>query len=245
MSVPRVDSASTATRLLRLVLPAHEAPGRVLTHRNLMDESERLLCAAAHCGQPIEELVASRILDNPHDYHCWENEHASIMRPIAMERSGEMQKCALLSASLALVHRKALFEYMRDREVRGTDRRRLMAHFFSRSDYSRALISEHGNYLRSAASYLCSSHLGRQLLLDEIFDEPLQQYEKLYGDYFRAYCDCALLADSDSQTSYMQPLLIPLKQQVNEWREALQALAHSRSGTWRRPNFSAPRDAAS
>jgi hypothetical protein len=245
MSISRVDRANTATRLLRLVMPLQETRNGCVTHRSLMDESERLLCAAAHCGQPIEELVAGRILDNVRDYRLWEDEHANIMRRIAIERSGEMQKCALLSASLALIHRKALFEYLRDREVRGKDRRRLLAHFFSRSDYERALVSEHGNYLRSAASYLCSSHVGRQLLLDDIFDQPLQQYETLYGDYFRAYCDSVLLAAKDSQSDYVQPLLIPLKQQVNEWRDALQALAHSRSGTWRRPTFPNPRNTAS
>jgi hypothetical protein len=235
MSSSRVDPASTATRLLRLVVPLQE-PSRHITHRYLMDESERLICTAAHCGQPLEEMVATRILDNARDYRRWECEHANIMKRIADERSSTLQKCALLSASLALIHRKALFEYMRDCEVRGQDRRLLMAHFFSHSDYSRAVISEHGNYLRSAASFLCSSHVGRELLLDDIFDQPLQQYELLYADYFRAYCDCALQS-LRPQNASVEPLLIPLKQQVNEWRQALLALAHSRSGTWRRPTF--------
>jgi hypothetical protein len=235
MSSSRVDPASTAARLLRLVVPLQE-PARHITHRYLMDESERLLCTAARCGQPLEEMIALRILDNVRDYRLWECEHANIMRRIADERR-EMRNIALLKASLGLIHRKALFEYMRENGIRGEDRRRLMEHFFARSEYQRAMISEHGNYLRSAASYLCSSHLGRQLLVDDIFDEPLQQYELLYMQYFSAYCECALESQSRPGSAYVEPLLMPLKQQVNEWRQALQALALSRSGTWRRPAF--------
>jgi hypothetical protein len=232
----RVDPAITTARPLRLVVPLRER-ARYITHRYLMDESERLISTAAHCGQPLEEMVALRILDNVRDYRLWECEHANIMRRIADERGSDMRRSALLSVSLALIHRKALFEYMRENGIRGEDRRLLMAHFFSNSDYERAVIAEHGNYLRSAASYLCSSHLGRELLVDEIFDEPLQQYELLYSEYFRAYCDCALESQRGPRSAFVQPLLIPLKQQVNEWRQALQALAHSRSGTWRGPAF--------
>lgn len=237
----RADAGSTATRLLRLVLPTQDAPSRIISHHQLMDESERRLRSAAHCGLPIEATVATRILDNARDYHRWEGEHANIMRRIAIERRCEMQKTALLCASLSLIHRKALFEYLRDREIRGNDRRRLIAIFFSRRDYNSAVIAEHGNYLRSAASYLCSSYVGRQVLLDEIFDEPLLQYEDLYADYFRAYCDSALLSDHDPMADYVRPLVLSLKQQVTEWRSALLALTQSSSGIWRRPNPPADR----
>jgi hypothetical protein len=238
MSRPSVDPASTANRLLRLVLPLQDdAHSKRVSHRHLMDESERRLCLAAHCGQPVEELVATRILDNARDYHRWESEHARLMQRIAVERSGDMQKIALLSASLDLIHRKALFEYLREGSVRGEDRRRLIAHFFSRRDYERAVVAEHGNYLRSAASYMCSSHVGQRLLLDDIFDQPLQQYETLYSQYFRAYCESAVLDAENPRASYAESYMMLLKQQVNEWRGALHALANSRSGTWRRPNF--------
>lgn len=236
MSTTRAGAGNTATRLLRLVL-IPDAPSRIISHNQLMDESERRLHSAAHCGLPIEETVAARILDNAKDYHRWEGEHASIMKRIAIERRCEMQKSALLCASLSLIHRKALFEYLRDRNIRGNERRRLIAFFFSHRDYDSAVIAEHGNYLRSAASYLCSSYVGRQLLLDEIFDEPLQQYEDLYADYFRAYCDSALLSNHDPAAGYVRPLVLPLKQQVTQWRSALLALTQSSSGIWRRPTL--------
>lgn len=236
-TITAMPAGSTATRLLRLVLPASEPPAHPLSHDHLMDESERRLCIAAHCGMPIEEMIAGRVLDNATDFHRWQNEHAAIMRRIAIERHCEAQRSVLLSASMALIHRKALFEYLRDRRIRGDRRRRLMSLFFRQRDYESAMIIEHGNYLRSAASFLCSSHVGRQLLLDPVFDQPLMQYEEIYTDYFRAYCDSVLLPPTDPTAVFALPLARQLKQQVNEWRCALQALAISRSGTWRRPVF--------
>lgn len=236
MSNP-ANRANTATRLLRLVVPVPDASIRPFDHDSLMDESERRLCIAACCGMPIEEMIAGRVLDNPTDFSRWQAEHAVIMKRIAIERDCGAQRCVLLSASMDLIHRKALFEYLRDREVRGSARRQLMAAFFNWRDYEGAVIQEHGNYLRSAASYLCSSHVGRRLLLDEIFDQPLLQYEDLYTDYFRAYCDSIMLPPGDPMSVCALPLAKQLKQQVGEWRRALQALAVSRSGTWRRPVF--------
>jgi hypothetical protein len=238
MSTSRTDTSSTATRLLRLVLPDHDTSIGIVSHHQLMDESERRLSNAAHCGAPLEQAVANRILDSTREYGRWEDEHAGIMKRISTERRCEQQKIALLDASLALIHRKALFEYLRDRQVRGEARRRLLTLFHSHRDYEAAVIAEHGNYLRSAASFLCSSHVGTQLLMDEIFDEPLAQYENLYCEYFRAYCDLASLRERDPAAAYLRPLVMPMKRQVVEWRASLLALANSRSGIWRAPPLS-------
>ena len=80
MSTIRASAGNTATHLLRLALPTPNAPSRIVSHHQLMDESERRLHSAAHCGLPIEETVATRILDNAKDYHRWEGEHAGIMK---------------------------------------------------------------------------------------------------------------------------------------------------------------------
>jgi hypothetical protein len=236
-TITAVHGASAATRLLRLGVPCPEPLAHPLSHDHLMDASERRLCSAAHCGRPMEEMIAGRVLDNATDFHRWQNEHAVLMRRIAVERHCEAQRGVLLSASMTLIHRKALFEYLRDRRIRGNRRQRLMRVFFRQRDYESAMIIEHGNYLRSAASFLCSSHVGRRLLLDPIFGQPLRQYEEIYTEYFGAYCDCVLLPSSDPTAAFALPLARQLKQQVNEWRCALQALATSRSGTWRRPVF--------
>lgn len=206
-----------------------------LRYERLMEASERRLDAAMHSGIPTEELVACRIFDNPRDFGRWEAQHAGLMRRIVVAPGTVARKCELLTASLALIHRKALFEYLQAGGAKGRTRERLIEHFHATVDYRAAVISEHGNYLRSAASYMCSSHVGTQLLLDDIFGQPLLEYEQLYADYFRLYCDVIIAPAGDARAASMQPLLALLKRQVCAWRNALLALAHSSSGVWRAP----------
>jgi hypothetical protein len=195
---------------------------RRLSHDRLMEESQRRLANAVLSDLPSEQSIATRILDSGRDYLRWENEHATLMRRIAAERLPSVQKAELLDISLALIHRKALFEYLRDEHVRGTKREEIMAHFFANRDYSSAVVAEHGRYVRSAASYLCSSHVGSNLMFEALFEAPLAEYEELYASYFR---------------KSMKHVLVDLKAQIGEWRKALNALTHSRSGIWRRPVF--------
>ncbi|MGH8186794.1 MAG: hypothetical protein ACREUC_09545 [Steroidobacteraceae bacterium] len=186
-------------------------------------------------GSPTEERVATRILDSARDYSRWEAEHATLMRRIAAERLPSVQKAQLLNISLSLIHRKALFEYLRDEQVRGIRRQDVMAHFLSHRDYASAVVSEHGRYVRSAASYLCSSHVGSNVMFDALFENPLAEYEDLYAGYFRTHCNAVLASDDDAVAKSMLPVLVDLKAQIGEWRKALIALTHSQSGVWRRP----------
>ncbi len=214
--------------------PAAAAPRGPLNHDRLMEASHTRLSAAADSDVEHEALVAARILDNPRDFGRWESQHAGIMTRVIVERFRDAQRYELLNQALVLVHRKALFEYLRDNAVRGNERVRLIRHFFQHREYSRAIVTEHTNYLHSAASYMCSTHVGTRVLLDEVFDDPLFQYEQLYSEYFRVHCN--LVANPDSNASIvLAPMLGTLRRQVADWRQALIALAHSRSGIWRTP----------
>lgn len=208
---------------------------RRLSHDRLMEESQHRLANAMVSGLPSEERVATRILDNGRDYLRWENEHATLMRRIAAERLPSVQTAQLLDISLALIHRKACFEYLRDEQVRGIKREAVMAHFFSNRDYTSAVVAEHGRYVRSAASYLCSSHVGSNVMFEALFETPLAEYEELYASYFRTYCNTLLASDDNAVAKSMQGVLVELKAQIGEWRKALNALTHSHSGIWRRP----------
>lgn len=210
---------------------------RRLSHDRLMEESQRRLAGAVLSGLPIEERLATRILDSPRDYRRWEDEHAGLMRRIAAERLPGVQKAELLNISLSLIHRKALFEYLRDEQVRGIRREEIMAHFFAHRDYTSAVVSEHGRYVRSAASYLCSSHVGSHVMFDALFEDPLAEYEDLYASYFRTYCSTSLASTDNAVAQSMVPVVVELKAQIGEWRKALVALTHSQSGVWRRPNI--------
>lgn len=211
-----------------------------LRHEEVMAASQERLTLAAHSGNADEELIANRILDNARDFSTWERQHAQLMQQIVGAGAAAAQKCELLNASFALVHRKALFEYLRSSGIRGDDRVRLIRRFFAYSDYSKAMVSEHANYLRSAASYMCSNHVGTSLLLDDVFDEPLAKYEELYGDYFRVYCEVEVSTERRSIEA-LEPLLITLKREVYDWRQALVSLAQSQSGIWRTPTELAKR----
>lgn len=225
----------SSTLLERFRNSASTGEFRRLSHDQLMEESQRRLANAALSGSPSEERVATRILDCARDYSRWEAEHATLMRRIAAERLPSIQKAQLLNISLALIHRKALFEYLRDEQVRGIKRQGIMAHFFSHRDYPSAVVSEHGRYVRSAASYLCSSHVGSHVMFDALFESPLAEYEDLYASYFRTYCSVTLASDDNAVEKSMLPVLVDLKGQIGEWRKALIALTHSQSGIWRRP----------
>ena len=216
------DVSITATRLRRISV------GRQLTVSRLMEASEHRLYGAAHSHQPLEELVASRILDNPQDFRRWESEHVTLMGRVAEERRDAARAHALLIGALSLIHRKALFEYLREEGIRGDARHQLFRHLFGERDYARSVVQEHGNYLRSAASFLCSRYLGRRVLLHPLFADPLARYELLYADYFRVYCDLAIAEARAEAAAALQPLAVQLKQQVGFYRGAILRLAESK-----------------
>jgi hypothetical protein len=200
-----------------------------------MEESEHCVEQAARSGTPTQALVASRILEHPAAYLRWEGEHSFLMRQVSEQRRLAAQVVALRSTALALMHRKALFEYMRDRELTGARRHRLIALFHGCHDYAAAVIAEHGNYLRCASSYLCSHHLAERLLVDPAFAEPLLLYEERYTEYFRVFCDVAL-AHSDEEKRAVDPLraLQPLlKLQLGQARREILTMRDTPPRQWR------------
>lgn len=235
MSNQMPASRLASTLIERFGHLASGADFRRLSHDRLMEESQRRLANAMLSGRPSEERIATRLLDSARDYGRWEGEHAALMRQIAAERLPVVQKSGLLNVSLALIHRKALFEYLRDEQVRGARREEIMAHFHSHRDCNSAVIAEHGRYVRSAASYMCSSHVGSSVMFDSLFEDPLAEYEDMYASYFRTYCNLQFMRDDNEIAQSMRPVLVELKSQIGEWRKALIALTQSQSGIWRRP----------
>jgi hypothetical protein len=206
-----------------------------LSHERLMSASRTCLQRACRSAADEVEIVASRLLENPAAYRSWENEHAALMRTVAAQRLPAAQREAMLAASLALIHRKSLFEYMREKRVRGKQRENLIRHFFPQRDFADAVRAEHMQYVRSTASFLCVEHVGRHLMFDALFAQPLDEYEEVYREYFHAHCDRIL--SQASGLSVPAEMLGELKAKVTDWRNALLALTHSQSGTWRRPKF--------
>ncbi len=199
----------------------------VIDHVRLMRESTDRVQSALHSADPTEQLVASRLLETPATFSVWESEHAGLMREVANPGFRRTQAALLKKAAFRLIHRKALFEYLRDARPRGALRRRIVAAFHPTQDYTRAVICEHGLYLRKACSFLCASHVGCTLVRDPGFLGPLQLYQALYTDYFRLFCETQIQAEDTGasappQSTGPQSALLPLlKYELEQCRLAI------------------------
>jgi hypothetical protein len=198
-----------------------------------MRESTNRIESALRSTDANEHLVAQRLLANPGVWNAWEIEHSGLMRQVADFVALRNQAVALRHAALRLIHGKALFEYLKKHNMRGNARATIIAHFHQTLMYEHAVVAEHMVYVRKAASFLCASHLGTELVHDPAFLDPMVQYENLFSEYFELYCSTLLprdIANNESESD-SEPALLPLlKHQLNEWRWIIlnpkQALPH-------------------
>ena len=211
-------------------------------HARLMEESEARVEMTARFDSPADMLVASRLLQHPDAYRRWEAEHDRLMRAVSEPTRLARQVVALRSTAFALVHRKATFEYLRDRQIVGERRRRLFAFFCGFRDYTNAVLAEHGNYVRCSSSYLCAHHLAEHLMQDAAFDEPLRIYEQWYSEYFRTFCDVALAETEEEKqaTAPMDALKPLLKYQLAEARQAILDMPQMPAEDWREAQIRKP-----
>jgi hypothetical protein len=208
----------------------------------LMEESELCVAEAAKSGTPAQVLVASRLMSHPQTYRRWESEHFQLMRRVSSHTYLNRQVTALRSTALTLLHRKAVFEYLQERQLTRPQRQRLMTLFHSLQDYSASLIAEHSNYVRGATSYWCSHHLARRLMKDSAFAEPLHLYQERYTDYFRVFCDVELAdTQAEKQAVASMRLLQPLlKLQLAEARREILTMPYQPQKVWREVEIRQP-----
>jgi hypothetical protein len=212
-----------------------------VSHLRLMEESEARLADVAREGSTAQALVAHRLLDDTRLYQRWESEHGRLMRTVAGEAGGLPQATALRRACFALIHRKAMFDYLRHQKITGRDRHAVFALVYgTQHDYAADVIHEHGNYLRAASSLMCSHHLGLKLIEDRSFGEPMWRYEQLYADYFRSFCGTALTGDQYKSGDTLRTLLPYLKRQLSELRRAILALPQEPDNSFHSMDFKAP-----
>jgi hypothetical protein len=190
-----------------------------MTFSGLMRESTDCLETALHSGNPAEQIVAMRIVETPDAFHRWENEHSHLMRTVADYSVLRSQVGALKQTTISLIHGKALFEHLKNKELRGDQRSDLIRHFHPNRGYTYAMVAAHGSYLRKTCSFLCTSQLGSEVVRPEEFLDPLRHYEGLYTDYFDLYCRMNLPGGADCASE--RSLLPLLKHQLSEWRWAI------------------------
>ena len=193
-----------------------------VSHARLMRESTDRVQAALSSSDLDEQMLARRIVENPLAWQQWESEHSRLMRQLADCGVRHVQVAALKHTSFRLLHGKALFGYLRHSEVRGKQRREVMAHFRPGRSFESALIAEHTVYLRKACSYLCTSHVGTEVVGDDAFLDPMQRYEELYTEYFDVYCSTLIDDPRARADAGTQRALLPLlKLQLNQYRWAI------------------------
>jgi len=197
---------------------------QALSHTQLMEESGQRIETMAREGSPAQILVARRVLEDTRLYRHWESEHDRLMRTVANESRTERQVYALRSACFGLIHRKAMFEYLRQQNITGRDRHAVFELIYGGQDYAKAVVAEHCNYVRSTSSLICSHHLGLSLLEDRAFGDPLHRYELRYADYFRAFCGSALASNRYNNDDTLSTLVPYLKRQLGVLRRAILAM---------------------
>jgi hypothetical protein len=176
--------------------------------------------SALYSANPNEQMVASRLLESPSAFITWESEHSGLMLEVAHPSFRRTQAAVLKKATFRLIHRKALFEYLRDERIRGSVRRRIIGYFHPEQDYTRSVIAEHGLYLRKACSFLCTSHVGGNVVHDPGFLDPMKCYQQLYAEYFQIFC-CTHFGTDSADTEPQGELLPLLKHQLEECRMAI------------------------
>ena len=188
-----------------------------ISHSRLMRESTDRIQIALQSGRTEEQLVATRVLESPSLWQQWESEHSGLMRVVAVDGFQRTQAAILKRTSLRLLERKALFEYLREKSIRGDMRARIFAYFHPARSFQHAVIAEHGVYVRKACSYLCTTHVGTAVVQDVGFFDPMRHYEQLYRDYFRLFCDTHFGNEPPPQSD----LLPLLKYELDECRKAI------------------------
>jgi hypothetical protein len=191
-----------------------------------MEESESRIEMAATSQSAADLLVAARILDSPVEFTRWEAHHDQLMRPVSAQARLTEQMVALRTTAVTLVHRRALFVYLRERQIAESKRRKLFGVFHTCSGYTDAVLAEHANYVRCSSSYLCTQHLAEHLMHDPALDAPLALYEEWYAEYFRAFCDIELAeTEEEGHAALALEALRPLlKHRVTEARGAILAM---------------------
>src|SRR5690349_395219 len=103
-------------------LPILRRVARGFSHSRLMEYSEQYLAMAAQAGGTEEAQVANRLLQDVSLYRYWEQSHNHMMRTVAAHRQRPQQTNELKKISFLTLHRKAPFEYLRERHVQGRAR---------------------------------------------------------------------------------------------------------------------------
>jgi hypothetical protein len=162
-----------------------------------MTESEYALQDASESPVPRESRIASTVLSDNKKYREWELRHANLLLPVAEQSARKYQVLALRHADIALIHRRALFQYLQTHEVRGELREKLFRLFHTTLDFNEAILAEHRQYMLAFSSGISTNHI-IDIMRDDTSTRLVEQYETTFGRYFEMKCFVATARDSDT-----------------------------------------------
>jgi len=197
---------------------------RSLRLDRLMRASHSHVAATARDDNHEQQVLAMRLIEHPGTYTDWETRHSQLMQRVCQPTRLKAQMLRMRETTLALIHRRSVFEYLRDRNITGAKRHRYIALFYGSRDYASSVVVEHGHYTRSWISASCSRFIGSEILRDPAFEAPLAAYEQWYSEYFRVFCDLQLTTSENVSTACEQALLPLLKERAWVARERLLAM---------------------
>ncbi len=190
-----------------------------------MQASHSHVQATARDSSHAQQILALRLMQHPATYSDWEQQHSQLMQQVCRQKHFRAQLVRMRVTTMRLIHRRAVFEYLRDRKITGEQRHRYIEMFYGPRDYAESMVLEHGHYMRSWASASCATHIGSEVLRDPAFDEPMIEYEEWYGEYFHLFCDLQLSTRTDQRAKRDRALLPFLKRRAEEARERLVRLS--------------------
>jgi hypothetical protein len=188
----------------------HEAKSMLA---RMMECSELRISEVARSEDGHRREVAGRVLDSTHAFRQWEVTHQLLMRDIVEKSKPERQGHAVRRMAISLIHRKAPFEYLRDRQVTGSARHRFFRVLYGPHDFANAVVREHRTYVTSVCSYLCVDRFCASSTMADIVE-----YEKLYTSYWQTRT--SFLLDSVPSTALEQRsvLLQCIREDLDEVR---------------------------
>jgi hypothetical protein len=194
---------------------------RSLRYDRLMRVSHSHVAATARDDNQENQVLALRLMQHPGTYSDWEQRHSRLMQQVCQPPRLRGQMIKMRATTLSLIHRRCVFEYLRDRRITGAARHRYIALFYGGRDYATSMVIEHGHYSRTSVSASCSRFIGSEILRDPAFAAPLSAYEQWYGEYFRVFCDLQLMSVESVSTACEKALLPYLKERARLARERL------------------------
>jgi hypothetical protein len=185
---------------------------RVMLDR-MMECSEEQISEVARYGERHQKLVACRVLESAHNFRHWEGTHSQLLRQIVNAGTAARQILQVRRMALSMIHRKAPFEYLRDKHVCGAARHRFFHVMYGPHDFASAVVHEHRNYLAAGASYLCVERFCAESSMRSLAD-----YERRYTGYWRAHTARLLNERTTSSKALPERLLEQVRRDLQQRR---------------------------